>query len=65
MVMKKRKQIPGHIYQSLVIPPKLRETLRSGVSAVAWDEGIGRVCIAASKNASIYILDFAQVPKDR
>jgi hypothetical protein len=63
-VMKKRKLIPSNIYSSLVIPKKLAASLKEdGVTAVAWDEGIGRVCIAASYDSVIHILDFAQVPK--
>jgi len=63
-VMKRRKLIPSNIYSSLVIPKKLAASLREdGETAVAWDEGIGRVCIAASDDSVIHILDFAQVPK--
>jgi hypothetical protein len=62
-IMKKRKVIPGHIFTSLAIPRKLQAILRDGgVTAIAWDEGIGRVCIASSRSLTIYVLDFAQVP---
>jgi len=61
-IMKKRKNIPYNIYSSLAIPQRLATTLmEDGVTAVAWDEGIGRVCIAASDDSTIHILDFAQV----
>ena len=32
-----------------------------GVAAITWDEGIGRVCIAAENEMCIQILDFAHV----
>jgi hypothetical protein len=63
-VMKDRKNIPFNIFSSLVMPNKLATTLREdGVTAVAWDEGIGRVCIASSDDSTIHILDFAQNSK--
>ena len=63
-VMKQRKLIPSNIFATLTLPKKLAIGLKEyGVTAVAWDEGVGRVCIAAPEEQAIHVLDFAQTPK--
>jgi hypothetical protein len=63
-IMKERKRVPFNIYSTLELPRKLAKTLRNeGITAVAWDEGLGRVCISASEDSTIHILDFSQVSK--
>jgi hypothetical protein len=62
-VTRKRKLIPSNIFATLVLPKSLATALTDdGVNAVAWDEGVGRVCIAPAENSVIHILDFAKTP---
>lgn len=57
-----RGPTPTHLYQQASGPrwevyPQL---MQSGVSAIAWDESFGRVCIAGEDEA-IKVVDFGQV----
>ncbi|KAG5636304.1 hypothetical protein H0H81_008475 [Sphagnurus paluster] len=59
-------KMPVNIYGTLPIPAASAELYASkGISAIAFDEGIGRVCIAAANTPQIEILDFSSaVPLD-
>ncbi|KAF9225302.1 hypothetical protein BS17DRAFT_750946 [Gyrodon lividus] len=42
--------------------PDLRASLREGVKAIAWDEGIGRVFYVKPDDPQIHVIDFAKAP---
>jgi hypothetical protein len=48
----------------LPIPAELRQVLRRGRSAVAFDETIGRVCISCFEDQRIFVLDYAHAPRE-
>ncbi|EGO19043.1 hypothetical protein SERLADRAFT_411939 [Serpula lacrymans var. lacrymans S7.9] len=48
----------------LITPQQLRSTMKQGVMAIAWDEGIGRIFFATSHDTRLYILDVAKAPKE-
>ncbi|EMD31126.1 hypothetical protein CERSUDRAFT_60469 [Gelatoporia subvermispora B] len=35
----------------------------SSVAALAWDQGIGRLCVAPSNSTAVHVLDFARAPR--
>lgn len=62
-VLRKRLPVvPSNIYGSFPLDESCQQHYQNGgVAAIAWDEGIGRVCIAAENEMQIQILDFAHV----
>ncbi|KAJ7150379.1 hypothetical protein C8R46DRAFT_1124821 [Mycena filopes] len=57
---KDRPALSKRYYSSFDLPPELRHKLdRKGLTALTWDETIGRVCIACGDEFRIHILDFA------
>lgn len=48
----------------VAIPPEVETIFKRGVTAITWDEGIGRACVSAVNDSNIYILDFAQSPRE-
>lgn len=42
--------------------PDLRVDLRSGVKAIAWDEGTGRVFYVKPDDSCLHVIDFAKAP---
>jgi len=63
-VMKPASLYPYDRFGDIVLPLSLRVSLLdNGMKSVAWDEGVGRACIAAGGvERIVYILDFAQTP---
>jgi hypothetical protein len=63
-VMKPASLYPYDRFGDIVLPLSLRVSLLdNGIMSVAWDEGVGRACIAAGGfERIVYILDFAQTP---
>ncbi|KAK7063912.1 hypothetical protein R3P38DRAFT_17160 [Favolaschia claudopus] len=55
-----RPALSKRYYSSFTLPRYLRDKLHNfGLSAIIWDETIGRVCIACGDELKIHILDFA------
>lgn len=44
------------------LSPDLRVDLRSGVTAIAWDEGTGRVFYVKPDEGRLHVIDFAKAP---
>ena len=68
IMRRKHPPLPLNMYCSFDLDAEMRELYGvDGVAAVAWDEGIGRVCLAAGNSDWIDILDFAHVvqPENR
>ncbi|KAF8079203.1 hypothetical protein FPV67DRAFT_1616907 [Lyophyllum atratum] len=62
VMRKKVPSMPTNVYGTLKTNPAALERFqRLGIAAIAWDEGIGRVCIAAGGTPQIEIVDFANV----
>ncbi|KAF7303113.1 hypothetical protein MKEN_01274800 [Mycena kentingensis (nom. inval.)] len=55
-----RPDLSKKYYSEFNLPRYIRRKLADdGLSAITWDEAIGRVCIACGDELKIYILDFA------
>ncbi|KAF7347521.1 hypothetical protein MVEN_01508300 [Mycena venus] len=54
-----RPALSKKYYSSFNLPRFLRRKLDEGLSAITWDETIGRVCIACGNETKFYMLDFA------
>lgn len=62
ILRKKHPVVPTNIYGSFPLDENCQRHYQDGgVAAITWDEGIGRVCIAAENEMQIQILDFAHV----
>lgn len=62
ILRKKRRALPFNVYGTFDLPRHVKQLYQEeGVAAITWDEGIGRVCIAAKDEMNIRILDFAHV----
>ena len=62
ILRKSHSMVPGNIYCSFPLDKDTLEHYQNGgVAAITWDEGIGRVCMAAENEMHIQILDFAHV----
>ena len=62
ILRKKLPAVPCNIYSSFPLDEKCQQHYQNGgIAAITWDEGIGRVCIAAENEMQIRILDFAHV----
>ncbi|EGN93670.1 hypothetical protein SERLA73DRAFT_156233 [Serpula lacrymans var. lacrymans S7.3] len=59
-----RKKTANTPIAKLITPQQLRSTMKQGVMAIAWDEGIGRIFFATSHDTRLYILDVAKAPKE-
>ncbi|KAF4573448.1 hypothetical protein EYR36_007963 [Pleurotus pulmonarius] len=60
-----RRRVPHRVFSTLKLPSIWSKTLGKGLSAIAWDEGIGRVCITGDHDRLIRVLDFADAPQTR
>lgn len=61
VLRKKRLLRPAKPYETIPLPEGLFERLNAGgITSIAWDEGIGRVCIAAGDELNVHVLDFGQ-----
>jgi hypothetical protein len=60
---KLRPLVPWNVYSTFEVPSSLKRRINEegGISAITWDEGIGRVCIASRDQITIRILDFAHM----
>lgn len=54
-----RKKSRRNCLPNVLMHPYLVEQVRKGVSAIAWDEGSGRVCITTPQDGQLHIMDFA------
>ncbi|KAJ3559570.1 hypothetical protein NP233_g11232 [Leucocoprinus birnbaumii] len=54
-----RPYLPSGLYGTIDIKPQDDDVFSKGVNAVAWDESIGRICIAVEGELGIRILDMA------
>ncbi|KAM6498570.1 hypothetical protein JOM56_006518 [Amanita muscaria] len=55
-----RYLIPAHVYSSIDLTLSASAQLATtGISAVAWDETIGRLCVVAGKEQKIRVWDFS------
>ncbi|GLB43621.1 hypothetical protein LshimejAT787_1401330 [Lyophyllum shimeji] len=62
VMRKKVPKMPVNVYGTLDTNPAALELYRqNGVAAITWDEGIGRLCIAAGNTPQIEVVDFANV----
>lgn len=62
ILRKKLPVVPLNIYRSFPLDENCQQHYQNGgIAAIAWDEGIGRVCIAAENEMQIRIMDFAHV----
>jgi hypothetical protein len=62
ILRKKLPVVPKNIYCSFPLDENCQQHYQNGgVAAITWDEGIGRVCIAAENEMQIQIMDFAHV----
>lgn len=62
ILRKKWPSVPPKIYASFPLDPDSQQLYQSGgLAAIAWDEGIGRVCLASEHGEQIQILDFAHM----
>ncbi|KAG7099900.1 hypothetical protein E1B28_001700 [Marasmius oreades] len=58
---KERFPTPKLLYRSFVAcDPSYNGITESGVSAITWDEGTGRVCIAALEDMKIVVMDLGK-----
>lgn len=60
---KARPLVPFNVYSCFEVPRSFKQKINEegGISAITWDEGIGRVCIASRDGRTIRILDFAHM----
>jgi hypothetical protein len=62
IMRRKLPLVPSNIYGSFPLDEHIQQHYQNGgIAAITWDEGIGRVCIAAENEMQIQILDFAHV----
>ncbi|PFH49670.1 hypothetical protein AMATHDRAFT_147100 [Amanita thiersii Skay4041] len=62
VLRKPRYTIPAAVYSSIELSVNAREQLaKNGISAIAWDESIGRLCIVPGNEQKIRVLDFSSV----
>ncbi|ESK96147.1 hypothetical protein Moror_7288 [Moniliophthora roreri MCA 2997] len=60
---KERYPVPKLLYTSFeACDPTYNSIANHGVSAITWDEGTGRVCIASQKDMKIVIMDLGKLP---
>lgn len=45
------------------LPKNISSLLMQGVTAIAWDESIGRLCFSTVRSSRVHVLDFAQCPR--
>jgi hypothetical protein len=57
---KQRPKVPTGVYGSIEIPFEDSATFGLGISAITWDESIGRICIAIDGELCVRILDMAK-----
>ncbi|KAG9222277.1 hypothetical protein CCMSSC00406_0006574 [Pleurotus cornucopiae] len=60
-----RRRVPHRVFSTLKMPSIWSKALGKGLAAIAWDEGIGRVCMSGHHDRLIRILDFADAPQSR
>jgi hypothetical protein len=52
--------VPANVYSSIDLTVNAKTQLETtGIGAVAWDESIGRLCVAAGEDQKIRIWDFS------
>lgn len=54
-----RKQIRSRAVAQLFVPPYICDQVKVAVSAIVWDESVGRVCIATQEDGQLHVMDFA------
>ena len=55
-----RYLVPSNVYASIDLTVNAKAQLEAtGMAAIAWDESIGRLCVAAAHDKKIRIMDFA------
>lgn len=55
-----RYLVPSNVYTSIDLTVNAKAQLEAtGMAAIAWDESIGRLCVAAAHDKKIRIMDFA------
>lgn len=47
-----------NLLASIQMHPTFMKAFKKGISAIAWDEDTGRVCITTSSDRQLYVLDF-------
>ncbi|EKM83949.1 hypothetical protein AGABI1DRAFT_124275 [Agaricus bisporus var. burnettii JB137-S8] len=57
---KTRRKVPNGIYGTIDIPVEDSATFGLGISAITWDESIGRICVAIDGELCVRILDMAK-----
>ncbi|KAF5385016.1 hypothetical protein D9615_001024 [Tricholomella constricta] len=59
---KKFRKMPTNTYGTVPLDSKgLQPYKTNGLAAIAWDEGVGRLCLAAANTPQIEVVDFAVV----
>jgi hypothetical protein len=51
-----------HIVGQFALPVHILRQLRDGVTAIAWDEGTGRIFYSKPNDTSLFVLDMAHTP---
>ncbi|KAH7916394.1 hypothetical protein BJ138DRAFT_1052668 [Hygrophoropsis aurantiaca] len=63
--IRRKRYIPrSDSFARIQIAPELRNRLKQGVLAIAWDETIGRIFFAQANDPSIHVVDMAKAPHE-
>jgi len=59
-----QKSSRGTNWANIEVPAALRNTLKFGIKALAWDDWTGRIFAATLNDCMIHVIDLAQGPKE-